>query len=101
MVIELQTTQVVTGADLINHIVGDASDDNILEEAGIHHAKGLCACLAEDADNVMVTLTTHAQPQLFIIARSNIPKRRTQADYCRRQPGHQPHHIAGNRRLPS
>ncbi|MEZ4662267.1 MAG: NAD-binding protein [Caldilineaceae bacterium] len=99
VVIELQTTQVVTlEADLINHIVGDASDDNILEEAGIHHAKGLCACLAEDADNVMVTLSARTlNPKLFIIARSNTQSAEHKLIIAGANQVINPYHIAGNR----
>ena len=36
---------------------GNATDDNLREEAGIMHAKALVAALATDADNVYVTLS--------------------------------------------
>ncbi len=38
-------------------LVGDASDDAILEEIGIRRAKGLVAAVDSDADNVFVTLS--------------------------------------------
>ncbi len=53
-------------------IVGNASEDAILSQAGIERAAGLCACLPNDADNVFVTLTARTlNPRLTIIARSN------------------------------
>jgi len=53
-------------------VVGDASEDAVLLQAGIEHAAGLCACLPEDADNVFVTLTARTlNPKLTIISRAN------------------------------
>ncbi len=55
----------------IPHIVGDATLDEILEEAGIRNAKGLVACSDSDVANVYVTLSARAlNPKLFIIARA-------------------------------
>ena len=39
------------------YVVGDASDDRVLAQAGISRAKALAAVLPTDADNVFVTLT--------------------------------------------
>lgn len=53
-------------------IVGNASEDAVLIQAGIERASGLCACLPQDADNVFVTLTARTlNPNLTIIARAN------------------------------
>ncbi len=41
-------------------IVGDARRDEVLREAGVHHAKGLATTLTEDADNVFVVLSARA-----------------------------------------
>ena len=99
VVIELHPNRMTSSElDLVNHIVGDASDDNILEEAGIHHAKGLCACLAEDADNVMVTLSARTlNPQLFIIARSNTHSAEHKLIIAGANQVINPYLIAGNR----
>lgn len=52
-------------------IQGDASDDSILEQAGIKRARGLIAALSNDADNVFVTLTAKGlNPSLFVVARA-------------------------------
>lgn len=54
------------------HIVGDATEDEILRQAGIATAKGLCTCLPDDAQNVFTVLTARTlNPNLIIIARSN------------------------------
>jgi voltage-gated potassium channel len=55
------------------HLVlqGDATDDEVLERAGVSHAKGLIASLSNDADNVYVVLTAKGMnPKLRIVARA-------------------------------
>jgi len=42
------------------YVVGDATDDGVLQEAGIERASGLVATLREDKDNVFVTITARA-----------------------------------------
>jgi voltage-gated potassium channel len=55
----------------IPHLVGDATSDEMLIEAGIHRAKGLVACSDSDVANVYVTLSARAlNPQLYIVARA-------------------------------
>ncbi|MEO1093252.1 MAG: NAD(P)-binding protein, partial [Pseudomonadota bacterium] len=76
-------------------VVGDATHEDILEQAGIHRAAGLTTCLPNDPANVFVTLTargmrppTHSptshtnspdtpaaasSPDLEIVARSENP----------------------------
>jgi voltage-gated potassium channel len=52
-------------------VIGDVTDDQILEAAGIAHAHALVAALDTDADNVYVTLSSRAlRPDLVIIARA-------------------------------
>ncbi len=49
----------------------DATLDETLREAGVEHARGLAACLADDADNVYVVLTARdLNPNLHIVARA-------------------------------
>lgn len=51
---------------------GDASDDEVLQQAGIERAKGLISVVASDADNLYITLTARElNPELFIMARSS------------------------------
>ncbi len=55
----------------INYIIGDATDERILEEAGIKRARALMACIPIDSTNVFVTLTAREiNPKIKIIARS-------------------------------
>lgn len=49
----------------------DATLEATLLEAGVRHARGLAACLPNDADNVYVVLTARGlNPQLHIVARA-------------------------------
>ncbi len=52
-------------------VLGDVTDDQVLDAAGISRAHALLAALDTDADNVYVTLSSRAlRPDLVIIARS-------------------------------
>jgi voltage-gated potassium channel len=62
-------------AELLNRgvivLVRDATLEESLREAGVEHARGLAACLPDDADNVYVVLTARdLNPQLHIVARA-------------------------------
>nr|WP_321467524.1 potassium channel protein [uncultured Desulfobulbus sp.] len=51
---------------------GDASDDDVLQAAGIERAKGLVSVVASDADNLYITLTARGlNKDLYIMARSS------------------------------
>ncbi|TLN18746.1 potassium channel protein [bacterium] len=51
-------------------IVGDATEEEVLREAGIERAKGLVTVLQTDAENLFITLSARElNPKLFIIAR--------------------------------
>lgn len=51
---------------------GEASDDEVLQRAGIEKAKGLVSVVASDADNLYITLTARGlNPDLFIMTRSS------------------------------
>jgi voltage-gated potassium channel len=53
------------------HVLGDVSDDQTLQAAGIAHANALIAALDTDSDNVYVTLSGRAlREDLVIIARA-------------------------------
>ncbi|MBU1140836.1 MAG: potassium channel protein [Proteobacteria bacterium] len=53
-------------------IEGEASEDDILVQAGIHQAAGLIAVVSTDADNVFITLTARGlNPGIDILARSS------------------------------
>jgi voltage-gated potassium channel len=52
-------------------LVRDATLEESLREAGVEHARGLAACLPDDADNVYVVLTARdLNPELHIVARA-------------------------------
>ena len=56
------------------HLVGDATDEEVLEKAGIERASVLVTALASDAANVFITLTSRElSPDLLIIARAEQP----------------------------
>ncbi len=53
------------------HVVGDATTDSVLLEAGIERASTLIAAIDTDADNLYVTLSGRSlRPDLFIVARA-------------------------------
>ncbi|WP_017872562.1 NAD-binding protein [Candidatus Caldatribacterium saccharofermentans] len=66
---------------------GDATQEEILKEAGIERARGLLALVGSDPENVYITLTArHLNPHLRIVARAIVPEsveilRRAGADY--------------------
>lgn len=52
-------------------LVRDATMEESLREAGVERARGLAACLPDDADNVYVVLTARdLNPKLHIVARA-------------------------------
>lgn len=54
----------------ILHVIGNATQDEILLKAGIERAKGLVAALNTDSDNVMTVLSARElNRKLFIVAR--------------------------------
>ncbi|MEZ4776133.1 MAG: NAD-binding protein [Bacteroidia bacterium] len=53
-------------------IKGDATHEEVLEEANIHKAKGLISSLSTDAENVYITLTARQMsPTIQIVARAS------------------------------
>jgi voltage-gated potassium channel len=58
---------------LLPGMVGDATEDRVLEEAGLLRARALVAALDSDAANLFVTLSARAlRPDLFIVARARV-----------------------------
>ncbi len=54
------------------YVMGEATDEENLEKAGIDRAHGLVAALGTDTDNVFVVLTARQMnPGLFIMSRAN------------------------------
>lgn len=55
-------------------LVGDATKEEVLMEAGIERAKGLIAVVSSDANNVFITLTARSlNSNIFIVARAAEP----------------------------
>lgn len=53
-------------------IYGNATEDEVLQRAGVMRARGLIAAVANDADNIFVTLSARAlRPEMPIVARAN------------------------------
>jgi voltage-gated potassium channel len=57
--------------DNMPYVIGDATSDEVLRQAGITRASALVAALETDAENLFVTLTGRAlKPDLFIVSRA-------------------------------
>ncbi|MGI8639263.1 MAG: potassium channel family protein [Pyrinomonadaceae bacterium] len=55
----------------LNILIGDATHEETLNQAGVKRAHGLATCLADDADNVYVVLTARdMNKDLHIVARA-------------------------------
>lgn len=60
----------LAGTDLLT-VVGDATDDRVLRQAGIDRARALVAATSTDTTNVYLSLSGKAlKPDLFVIARA-------------------------------
>jgi voltage-gated potassium channel len=72
VVIERDPQRVAELVELgVTVLVRDATLEESLREAGVEHARGLAACLPDDADNVYVVLTARdLNPQMHIVARA-------------------------------
>jgi voltage-gated potassium channel len=72
LVIESNPQRVAELNDLgVVTLVRDATLEESLREAGVERARGLAACLPDDADNVYVVLTARdLNPHLHIVARA-------------------------------
>jgi voltage-gated potassium channel len=53
-------------------LLGNGSDDETLERAGIHRARGLVACAGSDAENLYIVVNAHdLETDLVIVARAS------------------------------
>jgi voltage-gated potassium channel len=75
VVIEQDETLVKTlQKDKLHHLIGDASDEEVLVKAGIEKAGFLVAALATDTANVFLVLTVRQlNPDIYIMARASNP----------------------------
>jgi voltage-gated potassium channel len=73
VVIEQDSWDGTEGDDLL-FVHGDASDDDVLKQAGIDRAAGLVAATGDDPTNLYITVSAHSlRPDLMIVARANQP----------------------------
>ena len=71
----LDELEAVMADDGMTYVMGDPTEDAILELAGIHRAKALLCAVDNDAVNVYITLTARSlNPDLFILSRSSRPE---------------------------
>jgi voltage-gated potassium channel len=72
IVIEKDAQRVVELSGRGTHVlVRDATLEESLKEAGVEHARGLAACLPDDADNLYVVLIARdLNPNMHIVARA-------------------------------
>jgi len=62
-------------------LCGDSASEDMLIAAGVKRAHALASCLANDALNILVTLTARAlNPDILIVARGDKPTRKV--NYC-------------------
>ena len=58
-------------ADGVCYLIGTASDEHVLRQAGIERARGLICAVDSDAENVYITLIARSlRPDLLIVARA-------------------------------
>jgi voltage-gated potassium channel len=51
-------------------VIGDATEDQVLLDAGVQRAKGLLSIVATDSDNLLITLSAKVlNPQISVVAR--------------------------------
>ena len=56
------------------HIIGDATEEKVLREAGLERAKTLVTAMPSDAETVFITLTARQMcPEVMIVARAEQP----------------------------
>lgn len=86
--------------DLSDHavVIGEATDDVVLQQAGIKRARILVAALSNDADNLFVTLSARSLcPHLFIVARTSDQKNEPKFFQAGADRVVNPHEIGGSR----
>lgn len=54
----------------LTYIIGDGTDDDVLEKAGIEEARGIFCCLSDDVDNLYLTVSAkNLNPKITIVTR--------------------------------
>ena len=70
------------------YIQGNATEDDILREAGIEHAEGLVAVTGNDSDNVYITLSARPERDIASRCQDQRHRQRRKAEARRRGQGH-------------
>lgn len=79
-------------------LVGDATEDAVLKDAGIHRAAGLVAALQHDQDNLFVALSARQlNKELRIVSRANAERVRPKLELAGANAIVSPTHIGGRR----
>ncbi len=83
-------------------VLGDATEDEVLEQAGIKRAKGLVATVSSDVANLYITLSARElslndNPELYILARAAADKAIRKIKHAGANRVVSPYHIGGNR----
>lgn len=79
VVIDRSEQSIQSFLELVGHdlpyVIGDATDEAVLQHAGVEHAAGLIAALAEDQDNLFLALSARElNPDIRIVAKCNEPR---------------------------
>jgi voltage-gated potassium channel len=79
-------------------VLGDASNESKLKEAGIERARGLVAAAKSDAENVFIVLTARSlRPDLSIVARADVEESQPKLLRAGANRVILPYHITGRR----
>lgn len=80
------------------YVIGDATDDAVLDQAGLKRAKGIIAALANDKDNLVITVMVRQQNEkVRIVARCTDPKYAERMTKAGANSTVSPNHIGGMR----
>ncbi|MBI9072488.1 MAG: potassium channel protein [Melioribacteraceae bacterium] len=81
-------------------IIGDASSDEVLYEAGITKAKGLVAVVSTDAENVFITLSAkELSKKILVVARAIDEKTESKLKKAGADRVVKPYELGGNRMI--
>jgi voltage-gated potassium channel len=77
-------------------VIGDATRDETLKQAGIEKARGLMVCSGNDSDNLFIVLSARTlNPDLFIVARSVVSENEGKMKRAGADRVVSPYHIGG------
>ncbi len=68
---ENKINELVNDFQELKYIIGDATDDHIIEHAGVHNAKGIIVVLPSDTENLYVIVTAkNRNPNINVISQA-------------------------------